>query len=252
MKYTLSLATFAALSASSPAALTIVSEIDDNGNNNGSNPIEFISVAVNAGDVVVVATSVNKNNTVVDFSLTTTAGGGDVSGNTNFNASGVHAAHISYLTVVNAGTYDFGVAPSTGNTFTSNSTLYVLRADTGIIALADTTTEANTGAPTVTSLDYTFASSLTSGSAVAIEALTSQSGVISLDSNYTLENSNGTNNRNTASSTAVNGLTWTANHTIAPVDDDFAGAGAAFSEVPEPSSSLLLLGSLSILFLRRL
>ena len=246
MKYLIALA---ALSVNSHAALSIITQSNDNGN--ATNAIEFNSLAVNAGDVVVVATSVNKPVSNIDFSLSTTASAGDVSGNTTFNASEVHASHISFLTVVNAGTYDFSITPSNVNTFTSNSTIYLLRADSGVIALADTATTTNTGAPTVTSLDYTFGSSLTSGSAIAIEALTSQSGNITPDTDYTIGITAGTGRRNTASSAAVNGVIWTANHTMAPDNDDFAGAGAVFSEVPEPSSTLLLLGSLSVLFIRR-
>jgi len=249
MKYTLTIISLAAFTSYSHAALSIVTQANDNGN--ATNPIEFNSIAVTTGDVVVIATSVNKGVGTIDFSMSTTAGAGDVSGNTTFNASENHASHISYLTVVNPGSYNFTIDPSNTETFTANSSIFILRADSGEISLAGTATTADTGSPTATSLTYNFGSSLTSGSAVAIEALTSQSGNITPDANYSIGNTGGTGRRNTASSTTVNGSSWTASHTMLPVDDDFAGAGAVFSEVPEPSSSLLLLGNLSLLFIRR-
>ena len=225
------------------AAISIVSQSDDNGN--ATNAIEFLGVSVNAGDVVVVSTAVNKNLTQVDFTLGTTAGAGDVSAPLSVSADEVHGAHVHYATVINAGTYDFTIDPTTANTFTSNSTIYVLRAGSGEIEVADTATVADTGAPTDTTLSYTFASAIAAGDAVAVEALATQSGAVTVDADYTLGVSGGSGKRNTASSIAVAGSAWSATHTLAPDNDDFVGAGAVFVEViPEPSSALLLLGGL--------
>lgn len=242
--------TSSVLSLAGNAAISITSQANDNGS--ATNAIEFLGISVNAGDVVAVSTSVNKNLTQVGFTLGTTAGAGDVSTSSSVAADEVHGAHIHYLTVINSGTFNFTLSPTTANTFTSNSTIYVLRADSATITVADTATVADTGAPTNTTLDYSFGSTITVGTAIAVEALTSQSGAITIDSDYTVGNTGGSGKRNTASSTAVAGNNWSTTHSLAPDNDDFVGAGVVFAEaIPEPSSSLLILGSLATLLMRR-
>ncbi|MFC1467955.1 sulfatase-like hydrolase/transferase [Verrucomicrobiota bacterium] len=186
----------------------------------------FASVSVQAGDVVAIASAPDKDAAFNPLSLQWSGNeGGD---GTSFvvrsaNLSG-RASYVFYVQIASSGTYTFDVVPA-NSSLTAQSTLFVLRSDSGAIEVANTQTLAqNTGAP---GLGYTFSGSVSG--AVAIEAFASKDGKdLTVDAAYTAAQNAG--GRFTLYSTSVSGTSWSKTHTCVQGAQDFTGAGAVFIE----------------------
>jgi len=214
----------------------------------------FSNVSVQAGDYVVVSTASNKSFSLnqLTYSWSGTEGVNGVS--TSLSSQQTYAAYLSYTSIQTGGTYNFQVLAS-DSSLTANSALYVLRPGTGeMIVLAGNASQAE-AAGTASTLSYLFGGSLAAGSAVAIEAATTQSGgAFTVDSNYLTPNSvAASNGRLISYSTAVNGGTWGSFHDFVAATDDIASVGAVFTtvSVPEPTRALSLAVGLGTLLFRR-
>jgi arylsulfatase A-like enzyme len=186
----------------------------------------FSGVTVLAGDVVAISTAPNKN--AVQNLLSLQWGGAEgVDGNSTTVQSAdlnARACYVFYVQILNGGTYDFTVAAA-NSTLTAQSSLFVLRADSGLIEVASSRTLAqNTAMP---GLAYTFSGPVSGG--VAIESFASKVGKnLTVDAAYTLlQNGNG---RFMMHSQTVAGTDWSKTHSCAEGAQDFVGAGAVFVE----------------------
>ncbi|WP_435895138.1 PEP-CTERM sorting domain-containing protein [Oceaniferula spumae] len=235
---------------SAQAAISIVGGAPTNQNDDSNTGHTLYSgITVNTGDVVVIATAANKNFAANQLIL---EGSGVTNGTlTTISAEEVHASYVFAVEVTTGGTWDYQVTAS-NNSLTANSSLYILRADAGErLELLDSGTDSGDPVSSM-GLTYNFGSSISAGDAIAIEAVTTQSGVLTADADYT-ERQNGGDKRLTADSLLVNGATWTSEHTLATEDDAvIAGLVVAAVPIPEPSSTALLgLGGLALILRRR-
>ncbi len=208
--------------------LSIVSGPTTKGDDPTTGDTVFSGVTVQAGDVVVIGTAPNKTTAINLLTLTWSgAEGGDGTTTTlNPGDNDGRTSYLFYTEIINPGTYTFTVESATAN-LTANSALFVLRADSGTIQVADTATlSANTSTP---GLSYDFSpETLLSGGTIAIESFASKvNAALTLDANYIgARNSNG---RHVLYSTAASGSTWSKAHTAASAGN-FSGSGAVFYE----------------------
>jgi len=228
------------MALSAHAGINISSSFTDSGSS-GSGAVTgvFSSVSAQVGDVIVLTSATNKKGTSSALSAAQVGG----TGATGFqmlhsNGQGTYpTAWVWYQTVTTAGTFDYEI---TGSSITAGFALYVVRADSGQVELADTavwddTDNADNGSPY--SLNYTFSSSLTDG--VLIEAVNARTDLITEPVTYT-ENWNGSNKRVLISYDGVTGSSWSSVYTVSggtANKQTSGGAGVIFSEVsssPQP------------------
>jgi arylsulfatase A-like enzyme/GH35 family endo-1,4-beta-xylanase len=208
------------------AALSVVTGPTTVSDNATTGEMSFSNISVQAGDVVAIASSPNKSKATNQLSLNWSGSEG-----ADGNAFSVEsddltgrACYVFYVEITNSGTYDFTVKPASSN-LTAQSTLWVLRSDSGSLTMADTAIMAQTTSSP--GLSYSFSSSVSGG--IAIESFAAKSGTtLTVDSAYAAEqNSNG---RHTLYSTSVNGSSWSKTHTSDAGSLAYVGAGAVFSD----------------------
>ncbi len=251
MKKTLTTLILTGSLISSQAAISLVSS-DDNSQGNtllyGST--FFSTVAVQAGDVLVLSHATNKrdngSNTisavVAGETFTSLAAG---------NSGGQAGAYVFYSTISTTGSINisFDTTNASKNGSKTNA-YYLLRAGAGeTISLADSKTAADVAG---TSLSLSLDSSAVGGFGV-LAAATQTTAMTGLPTGFTEDRSDSGDKRITWSNSAV--AAGHLNPTVTIDTADFeAAVGAVFvaTVVPEPSSTALLgLGSLALLLRRR-
>ncbi|MDF7824060.1 sulfatase-like hydrolase/transferase [Pontiellaceae bacterium B12227] len=188
----------------------------------------FSNISVETGDVVAIATAPNKTTAINLLSLTWTGTEGVDGASTTVNPgdNDGRTSYLFYTKIITGGSYTFTVDAADSG-LTANSSLFVLRADSDTIQVADMATlSVNTSMP---GLSYDFSpETLLSGGTVAIEAFASKvNAALTLDSSYTA--SKNANGRHVLYSTAVTGSAWSKLHT-ATAAGNFSGSGAVFYE----------------------
>jgi arylsulfatase A-like enzyme len=187
----------------------------------------FAGISVQAGDVVAISTSPNKDasSNLLAFQWSGTEGVDGISTTIQSANLNARACYVFHVQVLNTGTYDFTITAASSS-LTAQSTLFVLRADSSSIDVADSQTLAtSTSTP---GLAYDFSPATVFGG-IAIESFVSKSGRnIAADAAYTsIQNGNG---RFMLYSQTVAGGVWSKTHTCAEGAQDFVGAGAVFVE----------------------
>jgi hypothetical protein len=189
----------------------------------------FSGVSVQAGDVVAIATAPNKSTSINLQTLvwsgvegvdgySTTINPGDNNGRT---------CYLFYTEILNGGTYSFTV-DAVDSAITSQSSLFVLRAGSGVIGVGDTATlNGNTANP---GLSYSFSpETLLAGGSIAIESYAANSGSsLAEDAAYSPTYNAG--GRHILYSTSLSGTSWDKTHASASGALNYVGAGAVFYE----------------------
>jgi hypothetical protein len=208
--------------------ITIVAGPTLMGDDSVTGDTTFSSITVQAGDMVVIATAPNKS---ADSNLLTLQWDGveGVDGTTKTvqpaDLDG-RTSYLFYTQIANSGTYIFTV-DATVSGLTANSALYVLRAGSGVIAVAaEKMLSGNVADP---GLFYNFSPDYVARG-IAIESIaTKNTVVLAPDENYTeVKNVNG---RFIAHSEFVMGSSWNKTHTGSGSALDYVGAGAVFIEI---------------------
>ena len=145
----------------------------------------FKTVTAQAGDVIAVAAATNKKGSVSPITLVRTGGTGAVGAPVQLtNGMGTYPTSWGwYQTVTAAGTFSYELISAN---ITAGGAIYVLRADSGEIMLADSATWDDTDSAdngTSYALNYSFATNLSDGT--AIEAISSRSDLITGPAAYT-------------------------------------------------------------------
>jgi len=234
---------------STQAALSLISS-DDNANGGTTlyGTTFFSTIAVQAGDVLVLSHATNKrdngSNTItasVTGETFTTIAAGD--------SGGQSGAYVFYSTIQNTGNIDISFDTSnTTKTASKTNAYYLLRAGLGeTISLASSDIAANVAG---TSLSLTLDAASVGGFGV-MAASVQASTMTGLPTGFT-EDRSAVDKRIVWSNSAV--AAGHLNPTVTIDTADFeAAAGAVFvATVPEPSSTILLgLGGLALVLRRR-
>lgn len=186
------------------------------------------SVAVQKGDVVVMAVAGNKSTAQSLVTLSSTAG----------SLTPVHteiypSAYVAYLTAPSTGIFDFQAVAATN--ITANSSVYVLRSDTGSIAFIDSATfeDDDANSESDQSLAYNPGEGVTNG--LLIEAISSLSSRVT-----PLNTAIDENNSDLRLLCSTNGITGTARTSIYSFTNGVAGkmtcsgAGVLFAPIINP------------------
>ncbi|MBI9021007.1 MAG: hypothetical protein JEZ10_07120, partial [Verrucomicrobia bacterium] len=203
----------------------------------------YSSVSVQAGDVIVLATATNKKGATAPLS-SLSLGGSAVLGTVTGLKNGMDTYPTSwgwYYTVATGGTVDLGVVTDTTVGITAGTACYVLRAASGNIALAASSTwddADNADNGTSYPLNYTFSSTLTDG--VLIEIISARTDLITEPVTYTEDLNGGPDKRIIAS---FDGITGTAHSSVYTLSGGTAGTqtsgalGLIFQGLEESGSS---------------
>lgn len=195
----------------------------------------YAGISAQAGDVIVLTVSGNKKGSVVPLSAAQVGGTG-TTGPQTVETNGLDTYPTSwawYQTVTSSGTFDFDITTDNTLGITAISALYVVRAGSGTIQLADSaswddTDNADNG--TSYSLDYSFGSSLPDG--VLIESVSSRTDLITKPAAYTEDRY--ADKRLLASYDGVTGSSWSSVYTLSGgvADKQTSGAvGLTFVEI---------------------
>lgn len=185
----------------------------------------FSTVSAQVGDMIVAAAATNKKGDVSPNTLIQVGGTGSTGAQTQL-ANGMATYPTSwgwYMPVTAAGTFDYELRSAS---ITAVGAVYVVRADSGQVALVDSATwddTDNADNGTAYSLDYTFPSNLTDG--VLIEAISARTDRITEPVTYT-EDINGSDRRVVASYQSVGGAAWSSTYTVSGGDVDKQTSGA--------------------------
>jgi hypothetical protein len=187
----------------------------------------FSNVTVKEGDVVAISSALNKSSTDNPLSLQWSGVEGLDGTSTTVhpgNATG-WTCYLFYVQITNAGTYDFIVtADNTG--LTGQSSLHVLRSDSGRVGVADTQAAVQTTASP--GFSYAFPASVSN--AVAIEVFANnQKPIFTPDTDYQFGFDY--SGRYSLFSSHVSGTAWNRLH-ASDSSQSFACAGAVFQSIP--------------------
>jgi len=205
-----------------------------------SSTSSYTGVSAQLGDVIVLTVSGNKKGNVAPLSSAKVGGTGAVGiqSEVKNDLNTYPTSWAWHYTVTGTGTFDVDITTDNTAGITALTALYVVRADSGVVALADSATWDDTddaANPASHSLDYTFASALTDG--VVIESASARLDGLATPSGYTQDRTAaavGTGfKRSLLSFDGVTGTSWSSVYTIT---DDAAhntsgGVGMVFSGV---------------------
>jgi hypothetical protein len=238
---------FVAAINSAGATISLVSNQDIVGVGNNYSTIFFSSVTVQAGDVLVVAHSNNKNTSNNNI-ITLSGVGANVISSVNSGSTGTTAAAwVFYSPITVAGTFDLTLDTSnTTKTVTQSTSYFVLRP--GINELL-TIASADTSVAT-TVLPFTMIPSVTD--AYGIAAASMFTSTFSANPAGWTQEIDGSSKRRTLSNADIDGTSLNSIFSAtASTDMALAGIVVAASTVPEPSSALLGLGTIAVGIMRR-
>ncbi|VGO19245.1 Choline-sulfatase [Pontiella sulfatireligans] len=188
----------------------------------------FAGVEVDAGDVVCIATAPNKTTSANLLSLTWSGTEGVDGHSTTINPgdNDGRSCYVFYTEIINSNSYTFTVDAAVVG-LTAQSSLFVLRAGSGLIEVGDEATlNANTASP---GLSYDFSPETLPEFAITIESYAAKNGAaLSKASGYAeTQNANG---RHIVYSTNVTGSVWNKAHGSDAGALNYVGAGAVFYE----------------------
>ena len=201
----------------------------------------YTGISAQAGDVIVLTVSGNKKGSVVPLTAAQVGGTGATGPQTQVT-NGLDTYPTSwtwYQTVSIGGTFDFEITTDNTLGITAISALYVVRAGSGTVQLADSATwddSDNADNGTSYSLNYSFDESLPGG--VLIESISSRTDLITKPAAYTEDRY--ADKRLLASYDGVSGSSWSSTYTLSGGDVDKQTSGAAglvFVEITEGSAA---------------
>jgi hypothetical protein len=238
---------------SSHAAISLIANQDIANNSTNYGTTYFTGVTVQAGDILVVAHSPNKNTTTNTITLSG-IGSNTISSINSGSTGTTSAAWVFYSEISAAGTYDLVLDTSNSTkTVTQATSYFVLRPGAGeVLTIAATDASvAPTGSPVGSlALDFTMSPAVTDAYGIAAAAMNTST-FSGNPAGWTQEIS-GADKRRTFSNSDIDGAslssTWTA---AAPTDMALAGIVVSAIAVPEPGTLGLGLASLAGLSLRR-
>ena len=198
---------------SAQAGIQIVDFDDASGSGTETVACVFKQVSARAGDMIVVAAATNKKGSVSPVSLVQSGGSGTTGAPTQLtNGMGTYPTSWGWhLPVTSTGTVDFKL---TATSITMGGVLYVVRADSGQVMLADSAIRddndtADNGASYA--LNYSFETNLTSG--VVIEAVSTRTDTAIKPATYS-ENYNGSGKRVVTSFDGATDTIWSSTYTV--------------------------------------
>lgn len=184
------------------------------------------SIALQKGDVAVMAVAGNKSTTQSRVSFSSTAGSF-----TAVNTDIYPASYIAYLTASSTGTFDFQAVAS--DRITAHSSVYVLRSDTGAIEVPGSATFKNTDANSEADQSLTYTAAITNGTVIeAVSARTSDA--IPQDVSADTDSPG---KRLLCSATGINKNGFVSTYSFSGGDADkmtSSGAGVLFAPVERP------------------
>jgi arylsulfatase A-like enzyme/lysophospholipase L1-like esterase len=232
------LAALSVLGLGAQAGISINQQLDNGWNvpATTSGTSSFTGVSAQVGDVIVLTVAGNKKGTAISLSAAQVGGTGTVGSQTQLTnlQSTYPTSWAWYQTVTAAGTFNFDITTDNTAGITAITALYVIRADSGAIELADSATwddNDNADNGTAYSLNYTFGTTLTDG--VLIESISSRTDLITPPGTYTLDRT-GASKRSLLSYDGVTGSAWTSAYSLSggTANKQTSGAvGMIFSEV---------------------
>ena len=214
---------FASGTASSPEISVIGPQIQSMSADSLTNTY---SIALQKGDVAVMAVAGNQSSASSLVSFSSTAGSF-----TLVNTEIYPASYIAYLTASSTGTFDFQAVASAG--ITAQSSVYVLRSETGAIDLIDSATFENADANSEADQSLTYSGAITNGT--VIEALSSRTSEASPQDVSADTESLG--KRLLCSATGINGNGFMSTYSFTNGTADkmtSSGAGVLFAPVERP------------------
>ena len=170
----------------------------------------YSGISANVGDVIVLTVAGNKKGSAISVNAAQVGGTGTTGPQTMLsNNFGTYpTSYAYYQTVTGAGSFDFDLTTSSAAGLTAISAVYVLRADSGIIELADSATWDDvdgTTNPAMHTLSYTFPSPLTDG--VLIESVSARLDDAAGPAVYTVDFSAGNAGKKQRSLISYDGVT---------------------------------------------
>lgn len=196
----------------------------------------YTGISAQVGDVIVLTVAGNKKGSVTPLSCAKVGGTGTVGTQTELtnDLNTYPTSWAWYQTVTSSGTFDFDITTDNTAGITAITALYVMRADSGTVQLANSATwddADNSDNGTSYSLDYTFSSALPDG--ILIESISSRTDLITEPATYT-EDNNGQNKRILASYDGITGSSWRSVYTLSDGQNNKQTSGAVglvFTEI---------------------
>lgn len=219
------------------AGIQIVDFDDAGASGAGSVTGAFKQVSAQVGDMIVVAAATNKKGDVSPVSLSKASGSGTTGAAGQLtNGMGTYPTSWGwYLPVTGAGTFDFEL---TATSITMGGVLYVVRADSGEVSLADSATwddadNADNGSSY--SLNYSFGTNLADG--VVIEAVSARTDAAVKPAACTEDYTGGSGKRVVASFDGATGTVWSSTYTVSGGQANKQTSGAVGMVFMEGSGS---------------